>query len=341
MIIINESGVKDGIHGNIQQLEIFDMDADGKSDIVTLDDSGEMSILYGTVRETAGKKEHVFVKKLIESGLGMRLSKETRNDGGAFSFAGLSIPKDTETLPSDGATGAINQGMINNIIYYSFNYQSDNAGKALGEKKDVAIAASVGTDITDNANNTKLTTDILQMIEETRRIAGSGNTDFSELDNSNRGDKKIFIRSPFAEGKGLKVEKSYSIMRSTSGDVMQTGDKIRVEITLTNTSGKAFGDGIYLDSNDRNLFSEEQDGIYTVMRNGGKEKQHPLKYVTEGDFDYGFDFSNIASGEVIKIRYLITATPTAFGKMQVGLLEKKEAGDDIYGDISLSPNNMC
>lgn len=27
--------------------------------------------------------------------------------------------------------------------------------------------------------------------------------------------------------------------------------------------------------------------------------------------------------------------------MGVGLLEKGEVGDDIYGDISLSPNNMC
>lgn len=45
------------------------MDHDGKSDIVTLDDSGEINILYGTIREIAGKKEPVFTKKLVESGL--------------------------------------------------------------------------------------------------------------------------------------------------------------------------------------------------------------------------------------------------------------------------------
>lgn len=122
---------------------------------------------------------------------------------------------------------------------------------------------------------------------------------------------------------------------------MQTGDKVRVEMTLTNTSNTAFKDAVYLDSNDRKIFSEEPEGIYTVVRNGEKEIERPLHYLTEGDFDYGFDVASIAPGEVVKLRYLITATPAAFGKMQVGLLEKGEVGDDIYGDISLSPNNIC
>lgn len=37
----------------------------------------------------------------------------------------------------------------------------------------------------------------------------------------------------------------------------------------------------------------------------------------------------------------MSANPTSYGKMTVGLLEKNEVGDDIYGDIALSPNNMC
>lgn len=67
---------------------------------------------------------------------------------------------------------------------------------------------------------------------------------------------------------------------------MQVGDKIRVEITLTNTSSKAFRDAVYLDSNDRKIFHEEQEGIYTIVRDGENEEQHPLKYLTDGDFDY-------------------------------------------------------
>lgn len=52
-VIVNESGAPDSIHGQIEQMETFDMDADGKMDIITLDDSGEMNILYGTERVTA------------------------------------------------------------------------------------------------------------------------------------------------------------------------------------------------------------------------------------------------------------------------------------------------
>lgn len=129
-------------------------------------------------------------------------------------------------------------------------------------------------------------------------------------------------------------------MTSGSRDTIQTDDKIRVEIVLTNTTSKSFKDAVYLDSNDQKLFQEDQNGTYTIVRNGGTEQQASLKYLTEGDFDYGFDFASIAPGEVIKLQYLVTATPAAYGKMSVGLLEKKEVGDDVYGDISISPNEQ-
>ncbi len=107
------------------------MDADGKDDIVTMDDSGEINILYGTVRNVAGKEEHVFTKKLIESGFGMRLSKEVRHDGGAFSFQGLKFP-DQGSEPTgkssnlSGLTGAVNQGMLDNLLYYKYAYDGGN-----------------------------------------------------------------------------------------------------------------------------------------------------------------------------------------------------------------------
>lgn len=241
----------------------------------------------------------------------MRLSTVVRNDGGAFSYTGLVLP-----IASTNTPNGVNQAMIDNLIYYQYNYQSDSKGVAL-------------------------TSTVSLMLANTAAIAGSGNTDFSALANSDRGTKRTFVRSPFAEGKGLKVEKTYKILSSSPRDTMQTGDKIRVEIALTNTSTKAFRDAVYLDSNDRKIFLEDQSGIYTMVRNGGAEEQHPLKYLTAGDFDYGFDFASIAPGETIKIQYLMTAIPAAFGVMGVGLLEKGEAGDDIYGDISLSPNNIC
>lgn len=257
------------------------MDADGKIDIITTDDSGEINILYGSTRVVSGKTEHFFTKKLIENGLGMILSKEVRNDGGAFSYTGL-------VLPSTINSGNVDQGLINNVIYYSLNY------------------------VSESGNGT---------------VSGTG---------SNR----VFIYSPFAEGKGLKVEKTYRIMDSATRDTMQTGDKIRVEIKLTNTSSRTFRDAVYLDSNEAKIFQEDSKGTFTLIRNG-KQEQHPLKSLTTGNFSYGFDFASIAPSETITIQYLVTATPVTFGKIQVGLLEGGESGNDTYGDISLSPNNMC
>lgn len=326
------------------------------------------------------------MKKLVESGLAVHLSRDVRNDGGAFSYKGLQFPNQN-TDPTgndthlDGMTGAINQGMIDNLAYRQINYQSDSDNRTPEQKKEAAIRASVGSSMKRNpdgtyakdaegnyiddagsvaynalsgssltgtinysngAQDSVLTADISRMVEETRRIAGSGNTDFSALDNSTRGEnKRTFVQSPFAEGKGLKVEKTYELMSGTPGDILRAGDKVRVELRLTNTSGKAFKDAVYLDSNERKLFQEEHDGTYTMIRNKSDKEEHPLKYLTESDFDYGFDFANIAPEETIKIQYMVTATPTAFGEMKVGLLEKGEAGDDKYGDISLSPNNMC
>ena len=120
------------------------MDADGKTDIVTLDDSGEINILYGTTRYLNGKTEHIFTKKLIESGLGMRLSKEARNDGGAFSYTSLKLP-DQKALSTDteGLSGSVNQTMIDNIIYYQFGYQSENESVSTDDKRNAAITASL------------------------------------------------------------------------------------------------------------------------------------------------------------------------------------------------------
>lgn len=216
-IIINGSGAAEDIHGYIQQLEIFDMDHDGKTDIVTLDDNGEINILYGTVREVSGKQEHIFTKKLIENGLGVRLSKEIRNDDGAFSYTGLVFPNQGtastgKNFNPDGLTGAVNQGMIDNIIYYQYNYQSDTSNQTSGQIGNVVLGGSFGAnmkrnpdgtyakdaagnyiddagsmsynamsgssltgsiDYTKAAQNSVLQNDISQMIEETQLLAGS------------------------------------------------------------------------------------------------------------------------------------------------------------------------
>ena len=51
------------------QLETFDMDRDGKLDLVISDDSGELNILYGSVDSTG----LYFTKKTLDTNIGLKL----------------------------------------------------------------------------------------------------------------------------------------------------------------------------------------------------------------------------------------------------------------------------
>lgn len=176
------------------------MDHDGRADIVTMDDSGEINILYG---EVSANGAHIFRKHLIEKGLGLRLSGEVRSDGGAFSYAGLTFPTQNiglqrKALDPDANTGTLNQEMIDNLIYYQYAYGSDNA-VAVGNNQQTALQSAVGNDPTMRTPDTQAANNIAALIEKTRTIAGPGNTDFSALETSTRDAKTTFVRSVFAE----------------------------------------------------------------------------------------------------------------------------------------------
>ncbi len=83
--IFDESGNPAVIKGGIMQLETFDMDKDGADDIVITDDSGELSILYGG-SDASGTK---FTKKVLATDLGLKLTSEAMNEGGAMHWDGL------------------------------------------------------------------------------------------------------------------------------------------------------------------------------------------------------------------------------------------------------------
>lgn len=95
-----------------------------------------------------------------------------------------------------------------------------------------------------------------------------------------------------------------------------------------------------MDSNDTKLFQSTEEGTYTLERSG-TGKTLPLEYLSSGQYEYAFNLATIEPDESLTVRYKLTARSIAFGRITVGLLEKGEVGDDIYGDIAMSPNNMC
>lgn len=128
------------------------MDHDGYTDIVTVDDSGEINILYGGTRVVSDTNvEHIFTKKLIEPSIGIQLSPDVRNDGGAFTYEGLAYPEEP-TINTDDASGSVNQGLINNIIYYRINPTPAGATPGSGTPSGY-------------------TADIAQMVADTTKLA--------------------------------------------------------------------------------------------------------------------------------------------------------------------------
>lgn len=82
------SGALAPLRGAITQLVSFDMDRDGVDDIITLDDAGDLSILYGSIGRIneVSTNEVIFQKKPIDEGISIALSPAARTDGGALYF---------------------------------------------------------------------------------------------------------------------------------------------------------------------------------------------------------------------------------------------------------------
>lgn len=85
----------------IQQLKVYDMDADGRDDLVYLTQEGELGILYGS-------ENGVFAKKILDETLGLALASETTDRGGAFYGSNVkqTVQLGMEDVTSTGMTDA-------------------------------------------------------------------------------------------------------------------------------------------------------------------------------------------------------------------------------------------
>lgn len=292
------------------------MDHDGYTDIVTVDDAGELNILYGGSRLRNGVSEHIFTKHLVDNGLGIQVSPNVRNDGGAFYYDGL--PQISPTAVTSTDTGSLDstKAILDNMIYYQDTYASDRVLNSPAARNAI-LRASIGSGSgTQDAANTldTLNTGMSDVID----LAGSGRTDFSTLDTSARDFKRTYIRSPYAEAKGLKVEKRY---KDLNGGMLQSGDRIEITLDLTNTTPSSMSKGVYLDSNDEHIFRADEGSTYHITKTGTGVSL-PMVPLQSGDYDNAFELGTLAAGQRVEIVYTVIAMPVAYGKIYVGLLEK-------------------
>ena len=204
--------------GAIMQMEFFDMDKDGKMDLVISDDSGELNILYGTMTPNGGV---AFTKKLLDKNIGLKMGTGSINTGGAIRYDGIKEIVATEQkeyianadkATDDNAellTAEEQTKLLDSKIYYQQSVSKQIASAA--EAKNIRIANAVGTDdpYTLEQSSAALTEKITQGIDTLQAKAASGSFDTSSLSNTTIEEQKTFLRSEFADGKNIIVDKKY------------------------------------------------------------------------------------------------------------------------------------
>ena len=105
--------------GKISQTSVFDMDNDGKTDIVVLDESGELSIFYGWWTSA----NPTFEKKVIVKWLWLTLWNDIKKDWWVLYYAGLYQPENMS--PADRLKmwdKNIDKWVIDSEIYVNLPY---------------------------------------------------------------------------------------------------------------------------------------------------------------------------------------------------------------------------
>ncbi|MDP2089997.1 MAG: FG-GAP-like repeat-containing protein [Candidatus Gracilibacteria bacterium] len=258
--------------GRIVRAEKFDMDKDGKDDLVILDDFGELNIFYGG----GSSNKPIFTKKRISAYHGVTLNSNTRNDGGLVFFDGLYQPGDKVNKNSQ----------VDSYLFIKYPYSN---GKLVLDKENYI----------------------------------SGNEDFS----NDRGSS-YFLKSEYSEYSGLKVEKTYIDKNSK---FISANDIVEVEVKLKNVSN----------TNLKNVvFAEKVPDVFSLDKNSFKSLTDFDIFDGNVGYSYLIDNFDIPLNGTVTFSYKTKVKPLKYNKLEVGLFETGELGDDIYGDIILKPNNQ-
>lgn len=118
---------------------------------------------------------------------------------------------------------------------------------------DARITQAAGTDdpFTPGQSSATLVQDIKDGIANTTSLAASGSVDISALKTTTIEEKRTFIRSEFADGKDVLIEKKYA---DANGENLQSGELINVSITIRNAGSSALNQVSYLDSYEKSVF---------------------------------------------------------------------------------------
>lgn len=338
--IFDEAGKEATIKGSIMQLETFDMDKDGFDDIVTTDDSGELCILYGG-SDGSGTR---FTKKVLATDLGLRLTTQSMTEGGAMYWDGLPQIKPVDQLDyateskdlkdSNGSalSAADQKRLLDSKLYYT---TTANKTVSAAQASDIRLRTGTGDDLEHpGSSNTALMDTVKQNIADIKALGAKDGINTDILSDTTVQTSRSYLRSEFLDAKDVLIAKTY---KDKNGGTLQSGDRVEITLSLTNTGAQTLSGADYLDSNALNVFKETDTSTFTRTNGAGQVATGALNALVQGEFDYQFTGFSIAPKETVKITYEMSANALAFGKFRVGLIEK----DDELGDVAMIANGLC
>lgn len=335
------------LSGSIIQAEVFDMDNDSRSDIVTLDDAGQIHIFYGW----GDAQNPRFESLSVGDGYGIKLSEATISRWGALYFDGLPQIDNSGNLSSlasgnNAFVEAINSASSDGVGVPAPEFFPEHLADRLlfidlpytpiwfdlEDLSDTEVfrrAIDAGIDTSNYAEFDSFLTESGDSLKDFVEEYGSF-VDFNNF--SGQSTQTSFLRSEYVSSQGITIEKKFSDL---SPEFLQTGDTVAVEIRMQNTGNQTRNNIAFVDTIARNFVLDSEE--ITVLSEWNQTlpvKQWP------GIYDLLIDWFFLTPGEEVVLQYTLKTLPLKYGYLQVGLFEEGELGDDIYGDIILKPDHF-
>lgn len=180
--------------------------------------------------------------------------------------------------------------MLNGQVYYQKSYYDTTAKNAL-QDTDVHI------------------TDPALMESTLTRVLTDPNTQPDPV------KTLTYIRSEYAPAYQIQISKTY---KNTSQKLLHAGDRVEVDISITNSGTTLLKDLEYLDTIP-SIFDPADTRTYSVGIDTAYEER-PFT-LSDDTYDARFTLPDIPVGKTLHIKYSVTALATSYGEMLVGNYE--------------------
>ncbi len=320
------------LKGSVIQTTVFDMDRDGRSDIVTLDDAGEIYIFYGAW-DTDNPR---FEKSFLWDGHQLSLWEETISHGGAVYFDGLVQPKKSSNITSNFAEDYLKEVEENIDALQSSSANIDTP--VIQSIDDTLLASLSYASLPYTPTNFKpQETD--QQWDEVFVQQGYGEfSDFAQAYNDHiiyeprlntSTQESSFLLSQYGENVGLEITKTFI---DDTPEILQTGEVIRYQVSFTNTSSQRKDNIAYADTLP-DYFQVVGNDFYVLWTDGSRESESRKLKTGVWSYDILIDEFFLDAWEELTIEIDLEVLAVSYAHIEAWLFESGEVGDDNYGDV--------